>query len=96
MKYIKKYSNDIFNGKGDIQELEDEDGSWCRASDVKELEEWYTASQESQCELLKRIALADRLAEVVARRLRNASYPDEEVAEAIAAYCSSEEERTAG
>jgi hypothetical protein len=30
---------------------------------VKELESWYAASQESQRELLKRIALADQMAE---------------------------------
>ena len=30
---------------------------------IAELESWYAASQESQRELLKRIALADRLAE---------------------------------
>lgn len=59
---------------------------------VAELEAWYRASQDSQRELLQRIALADRLAEVVARRLRNAPYPDEEVAEALAAYRSFEKE----
>jgi len=59
---------------------------------VAELEAWYTASQDSQRELLKRIARADRLAEVVARRLRNAPYPDEEVAEALAAYRSPRKE----
>lgn len=55
MKYIKRYSIDIFNGEGDIQKLEDENGGWCRASDVKKLEEWYEASQASQRELLKLI-----------------------------------------
>ena len=38
MKCIKRYIIDIFDGEGNIKELEDENGSWCKASDVKELE----------------------------------------------------------
>ena len=37
---------------------------------IAELESWYAASQESQRELLKRIALADRLAEAALEALR--------------------------
>ena len=41
MKYIKRYVIDIFDGEGNVQEVEDENGSWCKASDVKKMEDWY-------------------------------------------------------
>jgi hypothetical protein len=54
---------------------------------IAELESWYAASQESQRELLKRIALADRLAEA-ADRLNPTATDDEwrAMREALAAY----------
>jgi hypothetical protein len=58
------------------------------------LKEWYTASQDSQRELLKRIALADRLAEA-ADRLNPTATDDEwrAMREALAAYYSPRKER---
>jgi len=63
------------------------------------LEAWYSASQESHRELLKRIALADRLAEAVRWWVkftdRESFFPDDgeqwealdqEIREALAAY----------
>ena len=38
MSYIKRYVIDIFSGEDIIEELEDENGRWCKADDVKELE----------------------------------------------------------
>ena len=54
---------------------------------IAELESWYAASQESQRELLKRIALADRLAEAARARLdvwTRETY--DEMCEALSAY----------
>lgn len=42
--------------------------------------------------LAQDVARADRLAEVIARRLRNSPYPDEEVADALASYRSASAE----
>lgn len=58
---------------------------------VAELESWFAASQESQSELLKRIARADRLAEV-ADRLNPTATDDEwrAMREALSAYRSLE------
>jgi hypothetical protein len=70
---------------------------------IAELESWYAASQESQRELLKRIALADRLAKAVRWWVkftdRESFFPDDgdqwealdqEIREALAAYRSPE------
>ena len=57
---------------------------------IAELESWYAASQESQRELLKRIALADRLAEAVEKA--GTYYRTIGVDKALAAYRSPKKE----
>jgi len=71
-----------------------------KKSDVKKLEDWYRASQDSQRELLKRVALADRLAKAAGCALDAGARFDREglleemrrLKEALAAYRSPEKE----